>query len=285
MKPEFEKILRKATRSFNVKVVKRANRPLLTKAWHYHPEIEICYTLKSQGRRYVGNNISDYKERDLVILGANLPHGFTTSHECEQYVLQFTQEFLGRGFFNAAELEGINDLIHRSKRGLLLKGQEVDEAEVRIKQLCVQEQSSFAQLISLLEFLDYLSRCTNVGPICTEKYSALISIKKLDSIKTVFEYIEGNFQKELTIRDACKVVNLTESAFYKFMKRHTGKKFTTILNEYRLDHACKLLTSSDLQISEVSFQSGYVNLSHFNRVFKESYGMTPRQMRNRYFEN
>lgn len=282
MRPELERIQRKSTRSFSVRVVKRANRPLLTKAWHYHPEFEICYTAKSRGRRYVGNNISEYKERDLVILGSNLPHGFTTSVESEQYVLQFRKEFLGQDFFNAAELERINDLLIRSKRGLVLSGLEIEEADRRIKDLYKQDQSNFRQLVSLLEFLDYLSQCENLTPICTEKYSSFISITKLNSIKTIFEYIENNYQKEITINDACKVVNLTESAFYKFMKRHTNKKFTTILNEFRIDHASKLLISSDLPISEISYQSGYSNLSHFNRVFKQSFNMTPRQLRSKY---
>lgn len=282
MRPELEKIPRKSTRSFSVKVVKRANRPLLTKAWHHHPEIEVCYTAKSRGRRYVGNNISDYKERDLVILGSNLPHGFTTSVESEQYVLQFRREFLGQDFFNAAELERINTLLVRSKRGLVLSGPEIEEADRRIKGLYDQDQSNFRQLLSLLEFLDFLSQCKNLTPICTEKYSSYISITKLNSIKTIFDYIEKNYQSEISISDACKVVNLTESAFYKFMKRHTNKKFTTILNEYRIDHASKLILSSDLPISEISYQSGYSNLSHFNRVFKETYNMTPRQLRKQY---
>ncbi|MEM9544608.1 MAG: AraC family transcriptional regulator [Bacteroidota bacterium] len=282
MRPELEKIQRNSTRSFNVKIVKRANRPLLTKAWHYHPEIEICYTVKSRGRRYVGNNISEYKEQDLVILGPNLPHGFTTSVETEQYVLQFRKEFLGQGFFNAAELERINNLLIRSKRGLSLSGMEIKEADHRIRNIYNQEEYSFQKLLSLLEFLDYLSTCKNLSPICTEKYSSHISITKLNSIKTIFEFIENNFQKQVTISDACKMVNLTESAFYKFVKRHTNKKFTTILNEYRIDHASKLLISSDLPISEICYQSGFGNLSHFNRVFKQSFNITPRELRRKY---
>lgn len=282
MKPEFEVIQRKPSRSFLLRVIKRTNRPMLTKAWHYHPEIEICYTIKSCGRRYVGNNISDYKERDLVILGSNLPHGFTTSDECEQYVIQFRNDFLGKQFFSLAELERINSLLIRSKRGLLLTGIEVEEADRKIKKLYNSNLSTLKQLLLLLELLDYLSLCANLTPICTEKYSSYISVTKLNSIKSIFEFIENNFQKEISINDACKVVNLTESAFYKFIKRHTNKKFTTIINEYRLNHASKLLLSSNLSISEISFQSGYSNLSHFNRIFKKHYNMTPRQLRLKY---
>ena len=285
MKPEFEKILKKPTRSFMVKVVRRQNRPLLAKAWHYHPEFEICYTLKSKGRRYVGNNISDYQENDFVILGSNLPHGFTTTDECEHYVVQFGKEFLGKDFFNAVELARIKELLLRSKRGLLLSGPEVTKIGKKIINLHDKGLSNFEQLLLLLKILDRLSRSANLSPICTEKYSSDISISKLNDIKTVFDYIENNFQKEPSIRGASEAINLTESAFYKFIKRHTNKKFTTILNEYRLDHASKLLVSSNLPIAAISFQSGYSNLSHFNRIFKNTYNMTPKQLRSKYTQN
>ena len=278
MKPEFEKIPPSLARSFNVKIVERDKRPLLTKAWHYHPEIEICYTVSSSGMRYVGNNISEYHENDLVILGPNLPHGFTTLNKSKQYVIQFTWDFLGEHFFEAAELKGITDLIERSKRGLILKGDELEMVECKIDKL-YQDQSNFSRLLSLLEFLDYLSECEGTEFICTEKYSSHINESKLHSIKSILDYVEENFQKDISIKDACEIVNLTESAFYKFIKRHTNKKFTTILNEYRIDHASKLLVSSDMPISDVAYISGYNNFSHFNRTFKESYFMTPREFR------
>jgi AraC-like DNA-binding protein len=282
MKPEFEQVRRKSTQSFAIKIVKRDSRPLLTKAWHYHPEIEICYTPVSNGKRYVGNNISDYREKDLVVLGPNLPHGFTTYDKCEQYVIQFRNEFLGTDFLDTAEMEAINSLLTRSKRGLYYTGNQIEEIDERIKRICITDQNDFNRLIHLLELLDYLARSNELQPICTEKYSAYISPTKLRRIKTILDFIENNFQKDINIQDACNLVNLTESAFYKYIKRHTNKKFTSILNEYRLDHASKLLVSSNMPISDISYQSGFSNLSHFNRTFKSYYSKTPRQMRKEY---
>ena len=282
MKPELEQISKNSTQSFAIKIVKRDNRPLLTKAWHYHPEIEICYTLKSTGRRYVGNNISDYQEKDLVLLGPNLPHGFTTLHKCEQFVIQFKNDFLGEEFLQKAEIKKINDLLKRSKRGLAYNGSQLEEIDIKIRNVCDSQKSEFSRLLNLLELLNFLSDSQDLQPICTEKYSTHLSPSKLNGIKTILNFIENNFQKNITIHDACEMVNLTESAFYKFIKRHTNKKFTAILNEYRLDHASKLLISSNLPISDISYQSGFSNLSHFNRTFKSYYAVTPRQMRKEY---
>ncbi|MEM6700239.1 MAG: AraC family transcriptional regulator, partial [Bacteroidota bacterium] len=73
MKPEYEIIAEPPERSFTAKIVARKSRPLLSQAWHYHPEIEICFTKESSGKRFVGNQISDYEVGDLVMFGANLP--------------------------------------------------------------------------------------------------------------------------------------------------------------------------------------------------------------------
>ena len=64
-KPTFEKISQAPQHSFTAKYVERESRPHLRQAWHFHPEIEICYTAKSNGRRFVGNQIDDYQQGDL----------------------------------------------------------------------------------------------------------------------------------------------------------------------------------------------------------------------------
>lgn len=285
MRPELEKIDSNSTHSFVKRIVRREQRPHLTEAWHYHPEIEICFTRKSKGKRFVGNNISNYKEGDLVILGSYLPHGFTTIDQSEQYVIQFKKEFLGETFISSNELQEINRFLNLSIKGILIKGEEALKAEDYILDLFRSENSKMKNLLLLLELLDFLANCSNVEYICSEKYSSTLSESKLNNVQAIFNYISENFQNDISIKSASTAVNMTESAFYKFIKRHTNKKFTTILNEYRINHASILLASSNQSIAEVSFKSGYNNLSYFNRIFKQTYRMTPNQFRTSYQNN
>jgi AraC-like DNA-binding protein len=55
----------------------------------------------------------------------------------------------------------------------------------------------------------------------------------------------------------------------------TGRTFTHFVNEYRLLHASKLLAETEKSITDVCFESGFNNFSHFNKQFKEYAGKSP----------
>jgi AraC-like DNA-binding protein len=55
--------------------------------------------------------------------------------------------------------------------------------------------------------------------------------------------------------------------------------FKAVLNRFRSQEARRLLSETDVQISEIAFKVGYGNVSHFNRVFRERFGIAPGTMR------
>jgi len=281
MRPEYEFIEGQLQRSFVSKYVIRDRRPLLTQAWHFHPEIEICFTYKSHGKRYVGNNISSYMPGDLVMIGSQLPHGFTTNERSEQVVIQFNNDFLGHSFLNKPELRKVQELIQDAKRGIYFDTEKDQNLRHQIDK--IMTSNGFQQLIELLALLHLLSQNLHRVPICSSSYSANLNIKQLSRIKTVFNYIEENYKDpSIDLQHAAEKINLTESAFYKFIKKHTKKKFTHIVNEYRVSHATKLLMESELTVAQIGYQCGFNNLSYFNRKFKEIMTVTPSVFRKKY---
>jgi len=280
MKPELEKIMEDYTSSFVARSVKRANRPLLTQAWHYHPEIEICFTRKSSGQRFVGNKITSYEVGDLVMLGSFLPHGFTTTEATDQIVIQFNEHFFGPSFLEKPEMRKIIDLIHRAKMGLQFHGKTQKKATRKIKGI-LNKQGSI-KLIRLLQLLSILANSDEYEVICTKNYSTTLNMDQLSRVKTIFEFIEKNYRKDISIPEVAKSLNLSESAFYKFVRKHTKKKFTQIVNEYRINHATKLLIETELTISQICYECGYNNLSYFNRKFREITEIRPHEFRAKY---
>ena len=281
MKPEYEKIVEPPARSFTAKIVNRKNRPLLSQAWHFHPEIEICYTRKSIGRRFTGNQITDYEEDDLVMFGANLPHGFTTDMYCSQVVIQMTEDFMGQVFIGKPELYSIKNLFVRAKQGLEFSGKAKKEA-INIIGKLLKNKGGIPQLINLLELLQTLADAKQVTAICSEEYSLDLNENQLGRIKVVYGHIMENFKEEVSIKEIADKLNISEAAFYKFIKKQTKKTYTQIINELRINHASKLLMTSDKPISQICFESGYNNISYFNRKFKEVLKQTPLDFKSQY---
>ena len=280
MKPEYEKIIDPPERSFTAKIVNRKSRPLLSQAWHFHPEIEICYTLKSSGRRFVGNKISEYGKTDLVMFGSNLPHGFTTDMYCSQVVIQMTQDFLGEVFMGRPELHSIKSLFTRAGRGLEFRDHTKRKAQKIIKKLL--KHSGMYKLLYLLELLQVLAEASDVEEICSEEYALDFNEDQLGRIKIVYDHIMENFKKEVKIKEIADKLNISEAAFYKFIRKQTQKTYTQIINEFRTNYASKLLMTSDRTISQICFESGYNNVSYFNRKFKEIMQQTPQAFRSNY---
>ena len=91
-----------------------------------------------------------------------------------------------------------------------------------------------------------------------------------------------NFRTEVSIKEIADKLNISEAAFYKFIKKQTKKTYTQIINEFRVNYASKLLMASDKTIAQIGFESGYNNISYFNRKFKEIMSQTPHSFRSHY---
>lgn len=191
-----------------------------------------------------------------------------------------TEDFLGQDFLRKPELRKIRGLFHHAKRGLEVGMETKLRATAKINQLKTAE--GFHQMIYLLELLGIVAEAEDLNPICSEEYSLDLDATNLNRVKVVYDYIIQHFQEEIKIKTVAELLNLTEVAFYKFIRRHTKKTFISILNEFRISYASKLLISSDKSISQICFESGFNNASYFNRKFKEVMNQTPHEFRNHY---
>jgi len=280
MKPAYEKIQNHPLHSFMARVVERPRRPTLKEAWHFHPEIEICLTLKSEGKRFVGNNIADYQRGDLVLFGANLPHGFITEKKSVQIVIQLQALFLGVAFLEKPETKSIRELFIRAKRGIQFYGAAQIAAKPKIQQVLKSE--GLPKIIHLLDLLHFLANTPHCKYIVDESFQSDTKMIKLERVKIVYDYILKNYQEKVTLEKAAQLISMTKSSFCKFLKKHTKKTFSEIVNEIRIAHACDLMMRTDKKISTVAFESGYNDVSYFSRTFKKIIQASPKEFMKRY---
>lgn len=100
-----------------------------------------------------------------------------------------------------------------------------------------------------------------------------------ETIHKIITYVTEHYQEPLSLKDAAASIGISKEYFCRLFKEHMGITFLRYLNEVRISHADRLLTTTDLSIAEVMQQSGFTNQTMFNRLFKEIYGITPRQAR------
>ena len=275
MKPEYEKIQNRPLHSFLAKVVERPKRSTLKEAWHFHPEVEICFTTKSEGRRFVGNSVEDYWKNDLVMFGSNLPHGFITEKESSQVVIQMQESFLGGEFLDKPETQIIRELFSKAKRGLKFGKKTRKLAQVKIQELF--EAENLTQIIKLLELLNILAYSNDYRYITTESFLFDSNMVELKRVQIVYNYILENYTQKVSLEEAAKLVYMTKSSFCKFLKKHAKKTFSQIVNEIRISHACGLMIQTDKKISMIAYESGFNDISYFNRTFRKIMEVSPKE--------
>lgn len=241
--------------------------------WHFHPEIELIYVNKGQGKRHIGNHLSYFNNSQLILIGSNLPHnGFTdrlTQHGSEVLV-QFKPEFLGAYFFDIPEMADVNALFERAKNGILFKPETKRRLGKKIQKL--DEVEGFERILLLLKILKKLAEVKDYEILNANGFVFETELQDSAKIDIVYKHINNNFQNHISLNEIADKVSMTVPAFCRYFKKATGKTFTKLVNEYRIVHATKLLSESQMSIADVAFDCGFNNFSHFNKLFKEFTG-------------
>lgn len=248
--------------------------------WHFHPEIELVYVNKGQGKRHIGNHLSYFNNSQLILLGSNLPHyGFTdrfTTNGAET-IVQFKPDFLGNDFFNLPEMNGILTLLERAKKGLLFKIETKKKVGPKIEKLL--NLDDFNKIVNLIEILNDLALSEDYTLLNADGFAFETQPQDSAKIDIIFKHINKNFQNQITLDEIADKVSMTSPAFCRYFKKATGKTFTKLVNEYRVVHATKLLSESKSSITDICFECGFNNFSHFNKLFKEITGKSASKYR------
>lgn len=279
-KPAFESIAPTFGNSFTYQRFDK-NKMNTNKSWHYHPELELVYVNGGSGKRQIGSHVSYFADGDLILIGSNLPHcGFTdklTGNDSET-VIQMKIDFLGNDFFDIPEMEKIKKLFEVSKSGIAFHGK--TKRKIGDKMEVLEYQTDFQRLISILNILNELGNSQEYKVLNAESFSMPTEVKDNDRINTVFNHVKSNFKEDITLDEIADMVSMTVPSFCRYFKKITNKTFTQFVNEYRLVHASKLLAEQPMSITEVCYESGFNNFSHFNKSFKAFTGQNPSEYRN-----
>lgn len=252
---------------------------------HWHDEMEIVYIKKGQGIVTADFITYDMGAGDILVILPGQLHSIEQKKGCsmEYENIIFQLDMLFPRQEDLCVNEYFLPLLQRQIEVpvYLTSGWEdyeraascLDQAD----ELCGKKSRAYqlsvkAQLFQFFYIL--FSHCVPVQGGTTP-----IKGRSLGKAKLILKYIETHYAENLTIKEMAEVCGFSQSHFMKFFKTCFGTSFVSYLRDYRLTAAARLLLSSSSPVLTVAQETGFDNLSYFNRSFKAMYGVTPTQYR------
>ena len=263
------------------RVKKEFNFPL-----HYHEEFELNFILNAKdAKRIVGDHVDIIDDIELVLIGPNLSHAWFTnqckSEEIKEITIQFHKDLFDEKMLRRNQLSFIRQMFDLAAKGILFSKETAQAIYPRIVSL--HQKSGFDSVMALINILHDLSTSRNIRTLSEATFNSEFQFNfNSRRIEKAFEYMNKNYDKQISLGDIAKLVNMTEVSFSRFIKKRTGITFIDSLNEIRLGHASRILIDTTNSIAEVSYSCGFNNISNFNRLFKKKKGCTPKEFRENF---
>ncbi|MEM8765163.1 MAG: AraC family transcriptional regulator [Bacteroidota bacterium] len=267
-------------RSFSVT---KNRHPYFLKIWHHHPELELVYVQKSTGTRFIGDNIEKFEAGEVILIGANLPHMWLNDDAyfekdstlfAEAVATHFRKDFFGPSFFEFPEMAHISKMLDKAAYGI--KFLNLDE-KTKVKIEALQTGNGFEKALKLITVLNDLSLHNSYELLSSNGF--VNSFKKTEhaGLEKIYNYIFNNFNEPISLQDVSDIAGMNPSAFSRFFKRVQRKSFSKFINEVRVGYACKMLLEEKFNITQICYDSGFNNISNFNRQFKAITSFSPTQ--------
>jgi len=245
---------------------------------HQHQEIQISLIKKGEGSFIIGDRVGEFGEGDIFVIGENLPHVFHNDPgdgSVHMISLFFMKATYGDIFFSLPEFKHLDPVFQAASLGFKIKGHN----ELQRIFAAIPSKSKLQRFVSFIELMDLIEK-ENLITLSTAIHTKAYGEEEGKRMRDIFEFTLNNFDQSINLDQVASVANMTPNAFCRYFKQRTNKTYINFLLDIRIGNACKLLSKkTDLSISEISYASGFNNLTNFNRKFKSIKGITPSTFR------
>jgi AraC-like DNA-binding protein len=252
---------------------------------HRHEEIQLTLILKGEGTLLVGSIMHAFKENEVYLIGANIPHVFKSdasyfAPESGKEVHALTIFFNTKGklasLFSLPELKSVYSFFSSNYSGFRIPQHSFADISGRI--LAIQYSNGLDQLMQFFQLLKSLSVLENIDALAPDMQVKGFSDYEGLRISNIYNYIMQHYNRDISLEEVAAAAFMTPQAFCRYFKKHTRVTFITFLNEIRINEACKKLIEGCYDsVSSVAYDCGFNSITNFNRVFKSTTGKSPRQ--------
>lgn len=159
------------------------------------------------------------------------------------------------------------------------------EFVLRVEHLAIREGGMEYHFLSRQDYLPSLLALNSldeiqrwfVSKISTACRDVVQSKEKQSSssVERAKAYIAERYNKDISLDDVSKEVDISPYYFSKLFKEETGENFIEYLTAVRINRAKQLIAGSDMSMKEICTEVGYSDPNYFSRIFKKNVGVTP----------
>ncbi len=228
---------------------------------HLHEFSELLLCRKGNAEVYIKGRPYTLRENELVFILPNTPHRYNCV-DCEVVCAVFSNDYIPL-FFH--ELSG---------RALVTSAVDMSGLEYitdRLEALVGGSKISICGALNLI--------CDRV--LSTASFDG--EGEELDGklYQKVISYVSEHYTHNITLKSLAQQFGYNEKYLSSSLHSLTGINFRKLLSSYRISHAKRLLEGGEESISDIAYASGFSAVNTFNRIFKQTEGVTPLEYRAR----
>ena len=251
---------------------------------HQHPEIQIMFIEAGEGTVITGDYIGRFQAGDLFVIGSGQPHVFrsdqayykSNSKEISKSIsLYFSEKYFGKELWDSNELSTVREFASICQHGYqVTQPASVGITDI-IRKLCLS--SGLEKLVDFFSLLKVLVETTHKKKLSIQP--SRLQVSEEGRMNSIVEFTFRESHRKIYLTEVARLANLSVEAFCRYFKIHTRKTYINFLNEVRVSHACQFLIQKDITVQQVCYQTGFSNVSNFNRIFRKITGKTPHAFR------
>ncbi len=251
--------------------------------WHWHDEWELIVITEAPAEVFVENHRIPLKAGDGIFINTKALHAISEESTGKLHSAVFHPRLVGGNTDSHFWTSLVSPLLSNDSARYFVLQQDVEwEQNVMTHFMkaweAVAEEPDDYQNLTRYELSAALHTLVKHADFEESSLSAQ-ELANANRIRTMLEYIEANYNEDLTVEKIAESISASESVALRCFQQMLHTSPIQYVKEVRLKKAAEQLLNTHKSAKEVAMDCGFNDISYFTRAFKKAYGVTPGQYR------
>ncbi len=238
---------------------------------HWHAEIEFVYVVRGKLQIEITDNLYEVAEGQFIIVSPDTLHDFVSTEPGS--LIWVARIYLTDILTCVAFDKNFSDVYQNS---IIVNA--TDKMKKIMSELVFADYGVFNKCYAVLKATELTVEILN-NKACIKKYIHVEMVENSATIVKMQYFIESSLHKDITLSMVADYLGFSPSYCSKYIKKKTNQNFLDYVSSIRMREAETLLRTSDMSITDISYNTGFNSIQSFNRIFKKFRGVTPTEYR------